>query len=130
MVLSSAETLLRVINDILDFSKIEAGKLEIDPAPFELRDVLGDLTKPLAVRAGEKGLELVLQVAPEVPDALVADFARLGQVLVNLIVNAIKFTERGEIVLRVGLDSRQGVSARLRLSGTGTGLGIPASKQL
>ncbi len=129
MVLSSAETLLRVINDILDFSKIEAGKLEIDPAPFELRDVLGDLTKPLAVRAGEKGLELVLQVVPEVPDALVADFARLGQVLVNLIVNAIKFTERGEIVLRVGLDSRQGDSARLRFSVTDTGIGIPVSKQ-
>src|SRR6202022_3396839 len=129
MVLSSAEALLRVTNDILDFSKIEAGKLEIDPAPFELRDVLADLTKPLAVRAGEKGLELRLQVIPEVPDALVADFARLGQVLVNLIVNAIKFTEHGEIVVRVGLDSRQGDSARLHFSVTDTGIGIPVSKQ-
>ena len=129
MVLSSAEALLRVTNDILDFSKIEAGKLEIDPAPFELRDVLADLTKPLAVRAGEKGLELRLQVIPEVPDALVADFARLGQVLVNLIVNAIKFTEHGEIVVRVGLDSRQEDSARLRFSVTDTGIGIPVSKQ-
>jgi signal transduction histidine kinase/DNA-binding response OmpR family regulator len=128
MVLSSAEALLRVINDILDFSKIEAGKLEIDPTPFELRDVLADVTKPLAVRAGEKGLELVLQVVPEVPDALVADFARLGQVLVNLIVNAIKFTEHGEIVVRVGLDSRQGEIARLRFSVTDTGIGIPVNK--
>src|SRR5207253_10027058 len=69
MVLSSAETLLRVINDILDFSKIEAGKLELDPAPFALRDMLGDVLKPLGVRAGEKDLELVLRVAPDVPDA-------------------------------------------------------------
>jgi two-component system, sensor histidine kinase and response regulator len=128
MMHSSAETLLRVINDILNFSKIEAGQLEIDPAPFQLRDVLSDLTKPLAVRAGEKGLELVLQVVPEVPDALVADFGRLGQVLVNLIENAVKFTEHGEVVVRVGLDSWQGTVARLRFSVTDTGIGIPVSK--
>src|SRR5258708_38134063 len=100
MVLSSAEALVRGIKDIRDFSKIEAGKLEIDPAPFELRDVLGDLTKPLAVRAGEKGLELVLPGVPEGPDAVVGDFARLGQVLVHLIVNALKFTAAREIGLR------------------------------
>jgi CheY-like chemotaxis protein len=128
MVLSSAETLLRVINDILDFSKIEAGKLEIDPAPFDLRDALPDLMKPLALRSSEKGLELVLQIAPEVPDALIADFARLGQVLVNLVGNAVKFTAEGEIVVRVALDSRQGDGARLRFSVIDTGIGIPADK--
>ena len=128
MVLSSAETLLRVINDILDFSKIEAGKLEIDPAPFDLRDALGDLIKPLAVRSGEKSLELMLQIAPDVPDALIADSARLGQILVNLIGNAIKFTAEGEIVARVALVSREGETARLRFSITDTGIGIPADK--
>jgi signal transduction histidine kinase/PleD family two-component response regulator/HPt (histidine-containing phosphotransfer) domain-containing protein len=128
MVLSSGEALLRVINDILDFSKIEAGKLEIEPAPFDLRDVLGDLMKPLAVRAGEKGLELVLHVAPDVPDALLGDFARLGQVLVNLVGNAIKFTAQGEIVVRADLEARDADLVRLRFSVVDTGIGIPAHK--
>jgi signal transduction histidine kinase/DNA-binding response OmpR family regulator len=128
MVLSSGEALLRVINDILDFSKIEAGKLEIEPAPFALRDSLGDLMKPLAVRAGEKGLELVLDVAPEVPDALLADFARLGQVLVNLVGNAVKFTAHGEVVVRADIEGRDADMARLRFSVVDTGIGIPAHK--
>jgi len=128
LVLASAEALLRVINDVLDFSKIEAGKLEIEPAPFDLRDTLGDLMKPLAVRAGEKKLELVLHVAPDVPDALLADSARLGQVLINLIGNAIKFTPQGEIVVRVDLEARDANSARLRFSVRDTGIGIPAPK--
>ncbi|GAC1536470.1 MAG: hypothetical protein NVS2B9_02270 [Myxococcales bacterium] len=129
MVLSSAETLLAVINDILDFSKIEAGKLELDPAPFDLRDCLADLAKPLAVRAGEKSLELVLHVEPDVPDPLIADYARLGQVLVNLIGNAVKFTEQGEIEVRVALVSQEGGSARIRFAVADTGIGIPANKQ-
>jgi signal transduction histidine kinase/CheY-like chemotaxis protein len=128
MVLSSAETLLHVVNDVLDFSKIEAGKLAIEPAPFDLRDSLEDLMKPLAVRAGEKGLELALHVAPDVPDALLADFARLGQVLVNLIGNAIKFTSQGEIAVKVELEARDGDAARLRFSVSDTGIGIPAHK--
>src|SRR5690349_3009956 len=128
MVLSSAETLLRVINDILDFSKIEAGKLDVDPAPFALRDGLGDLLKPLGLRAAEKGLTLVPEIAPEVPDALVGDFARLGQVLVNLVGNAVKFTPRGGVVVRVELRSRAEQSVRLRFSVIDTGIGIPAEK--
>jgi signal transduction histidine kinase/CheY-like chemotaxis protein len=128
MVLSSAETLLRVINDILDFSKIEAGKLEFDSVPFDVRDALGDLTRPLAVRAGEKGLELVLHIEPDVPDALIGDFARVGQVLVNLVANAIKFTSHGEIAVRVALAVLQDDIARLRFSVADTGMGIPADK--
>jgi signal transduction histidine kinase/CheY-like chemotaxis protein len=128
MVLSSAETLLRVINDILDFSKIEAGKLELDPAPFFLRDMLGDLLKPLGVRSSEKGLELILQISEDVPEALIADYARLGQVLVNLVGNAVKFTASGEIVVSADLESRVGETARLRLSVSDTGIGIPKEK--
>src|SRR5229473_2171015 len=130
MVLSSAEALLRIINDILDFSKIDAGKLEIESAAFDLRDTLGDLMKPLGVRASEKKLELVLHVAPDVPDALVADSARLGQVLVNLVGNAIKFTARGEIVVKVDLEGLDGDAARVLFSVSGTGLGLTISSRL
>jgi signal transduction histidine kinase/CheY-like chemotaxis protein/HPt (histidine-containing phosphotransfer) domain-containing protein len=98
---SSGEQLLRVINDILDFSKIEAGKLDLDQHDFRLRDGLGDTMKTLALRAHEKGLELACHVAPDVPDLLVGDALRVRQVLVNLIGNAIKFTERGEVVVEV-----------------------------
>jgi signal transduction histidine kinase/DNA-binding response OmpR family regulator len=128
MVLASGEALLTVINDVLDFSKIEAGRLAIDPVPFGLRNVLADLLRPLGMHADDKGLELVLEVAPEVPDALVADFARLGQVLVNLVGNAVKFTEEGEIDVLAGLVSRDGDAAVLRFSVADTGIGIPASK--
>jgi signal transduction histidine kinase/DNA-binding response OmpR family regulator len=128
MVLSSAETLLRIINDILDFSKIEAGKLDIDPAPFEVRNFVSDLMKPLGVRAAEKALEVIVHVEPAVPDRVVADFARLGQILVNLVGNAVKFTERGEIVVGVDLRSRAGDDAWLRFSVRDTGIGIPAEK--
>ena len=128
MVLSSGETLLRVINDILDFSKIEAGRLEIDATPFELRNELADVIKPLGMRARAKGVELVLQIAADVPEALIADFARVGQVLVNLVGNAIKFTSQGEIIVRVLLEGSQDDSARLRFSVVDTGIGIPADK--
>ncbi len=127
-VLSSAESLVRIINDILDFSKIEADKLVLDPAPFRLRDLLSDAMKVLALRASEKGLELVVSAAPEVPDALVGDGARLAQVLVNLVGNAIKFTPAGEVVLRVTLQSMDDDSAQLLFSVRDTGIGIPASK--
>src|SRR4051812_18114308 len=98
LVKQSAESLLEVINDILDFSKIEAGKLQLDPVPFQLRDSLGDTLKTLALRAQQKDLELAFHVHPDVPDALVGDPMRLRQVVVNLVGNAIKFTERGEVV--------------------------------
>ena len=92
---SAADNLLGIINDLLDFSKIEAGKLELDPADFSLRAALGDTLRALAVRAHKKGLELVCHVQPDVPDALVGDAGRLRQVLLNLVGNAIKFTDDG-----------------------------------
>ncbi|HZY87582.1 MAG TPA: histidine kinase dimerization/phospho-acceptor domain-containing protein, partial [Gemmataceae bacterium] len=95
LVKTSADSLLTVINDILDFSKIEAGKLDLDPVPFALRDNLGDTLRALGLRAHAKGLELTFQVAPDVPDALVGDPDRLRQIVLNLVGNAIKFTERG-----------------------------------
>ena len=106
MVKSSAEALLRIINDILDFSKIEAGKLELEPHPFALRDAVGDTVQMLARAAPHsKGLELTCRVAPDVPDGLSRDAERLRQVLVNLVGNAIKFTERGEVC--VDVDARR-----------------------
>ena len=101
LVKTSADPLLTVINDILDFSKIEAGKLDLERIDFDLRDTLGDTVATLAARAHKKGLELACHVAPDVPDALVGDPRRLRQVLVNLVGNAIKFTERGEVVVEV-----------------------------
>jgi PAS domain S-box-containing protein len=98
---SAGDNLLGVINDLLDFARIEAGKLELDPADFSLRASLGDTLRALAVRAHTKGLELVCHMQPDVPDALVGDAGRLRQVLLNLVGNAIKFTERGEVVVTV-----------------------------
>jgi len=128
MVLSSGEALMRVINDILDFSKIEAGRLEIDPAPFELRNLISDLMKPLGLRAAERGLELVVHVEAAVPDRVIGDCGRLGQILVNLVGNAIKFTERGEIVVSVALRPQDGEAVVLAFSVADTGIGIPAEK--
>jgi two-component system, sensor histidine kinase and response regulator len=108
MVKASGDSLLLVINDILDLSKIEAGKLELERAPFDLDDILGDTMKTLALRAHEKGLELFHHVAPDVPDALEGDALRLRQVIVNLVGNAIKFTERGEVILRAFADPLPG----------------------
>ncbi|HHL40196.1 MAG TPA: response regulator [Deltaproteobacteria bacterium] len=124
----SADSLLTVINDILDFSKIEARRLEIDSIGFFLRDNIGDTLATLALRAGEKGLELAYQVKPEVPDAVVGDPGRLRQVLVNLVGNAIKFTERGEVVVTVEVESESGDEAVLRFEVRDTGIGIPADK--
>src|SRR5262249_17465081 len=98
---SAADALLAVINDILDFAKIEAGRLELDRADFSLGYVLGATVRALAVRAHKKGLELVCQQRPGVPDALIGDAGRLRQVLLNLVGNAIKFTERAQAVVRV-----------------------------
>jgi CheY-like chemotaxis protein/HPt (histidine-containing phosphotransfer) domain-containing protein len=101
IVAASAEALLNVINDILDFSKIEAGRLELDPREFHLRDGLGETLQTLAVRAHKKGLEVACRIAPDVPDTVVGDAGRLRQIIVNLVGNALKFTERGEVVLQV-----------------------------
>jgi signal transduction histidine kinase/CheY-like chemotaxis protein/HPt (histidine-containing phosphotransfer) domain-containing protein len=129
MVKSSAHSLLQVIDDILDFSKIEAGKLELDPTHFVLRDSLGATVKSLGLRAHQKGLELICQISPEVPDNLLGDFLRLRQIVTNLVGNALKFTERGEVTVRVELEEHCGKSLRLRFHVRDTGIGIPEEKQ-
>ena len=129
---SAADNLLGIINDLLDFSKIEAGKLELDPADFSLRAAVGDTLRALAVRAHTKGLELVCHVQPDVPDALVGDAGRLRQVLLNLVGNAIKFTDEGEVVVRVeaaGDPARRGRRSGCDFTVRDTGIGIPQDKQ-
>ncbi len=128
MVQESAEALLAVINDVLDFSKVEAGKLELDPQPFQLRDRLGDAIRPLALRAHMKGLEIAVHTALDVPDRLVGDMSRLRQVLVNLVSNAIKFTERGEVLVEVGVASRTSDQVELHFQVRDTGIGIASDK--
>ena len=125
MVKNSAESLLALLNDLLDFSKIEAGKLELENVAFDLRDTLGDTMQTLATRASEKGLELALHVRPDVPDALVGDPFRLRQIVVNLVGNALKFTERGEITVRVESDGVSETTPLLRFAVADTGIGIP-----
>jgi PAS domain S-box-containing protein len=128
LVRASAHSLLSVINDILDFSKIEAGKLDLDPIPFLLRDSLGDTVATLALRAEEKGLELATHILPDVPDALVGDPGRLRQVVVNLAGNAIKFTEQGEVIVRVETALQAEGDVVLHFSVRDTGIGIPPEK--
>ncbi len=108
MVKSSAESLLTILNDILDFSKIEARKLSLEPVVFALRDAVGDTVRALAVRAQQKGVELACDVAADVPEYVVGDPGRLRQVIVNLVGNAIKFTERGEVVVSVVMQKAEG----------------------
>jgi signal transduction histidine kinase/CheY-like chemotaxis protein len=124
----SATALLIIINDILDFSKIEAGQLALDRVPFALRDSVEDAVKLLAPRATEKNLELLCRIHPQVPDLLVGDSGRLRQVIVNLVGNAIKFTERGEVIVDVILERRTSDEAALRFSVSDTGIGIPSDK--
>ena len=126
---SSAEALLTVINEILDFSKIEAGRLELERIPFDLRATLEDLMDPLGVQAGEKGIELAYLIHHEVPTALVGDPVRLRQVLVNLVGNAIKFTEAGEVLVRVRRAGGRGRVVDLVFEVRDTGIGIPPDKR-
>ncbi|HEU5115722.1 MAG TPA: ATP-binding protein, partial [Isosphaeraceae bacterium] len=125
----SADHLLTVINDILDFSKIEAGKLDLDIASFDLRETLEDTLATLALRAHKKGLELADHIAPDVPDALEGDPHRLRQVVVNLLGNAIKFTDTGEVVLGVELQSCSETEVVLHFYVRDTGIGISAEQQ-
>ena len=125
----SAESLLALINDILDFSKIEARKLELEQSPFDLRDTLTDTLKALAVRSQQKGLELACHVQSDVPDRLLGDPGRLRQILLNLVGNAIKFTEEGEVVLEGGIESRTKRELVLRFAVRDTGIGIPKEHQ-
>ena len=125
----SAEALVDIINDILDFSKIEAGRLDLEAAPFRLGESLSDTISTLGLRADQKGVEFLLDIAPDVPDALVGDVVRLRQVVVNLVGNAIKFTERGEVVLKITVDSTSDGSAALRFAVRDTGIGIAKEQQ-
>ena len=129
MVKSSGESLLTVINDILDFSKIEAGKLTVDVIPFDLSDCLATTLKLLATRAHVKGLELAYDIRPDVPTALMGDPSRLRQIVTNLIGNAIKFTEHGEVVLTVEAETQTDRDAILRFSVSDTGIGVPQEQQ-
>jgi PAS domain S-box-containing protein len=130
IIADSAESLLGLINNILDFSKVEAGKLDVEKVEFHLRDAIGGVLKSLAVTAHRRGLELVGDVRPEVPERIVGDQSHLRQVLVNLIGNAIKFTPSGEVVVRVGLKEQATGAATLEFSVSDTGIGIPHDKQL
>jgi len=125
----SADSLLTIINDILDFSKIEARKVELDLEDFNLRDGLESTLKTLALRADEKGLELLCEIAPSVPDIVRGDFNRLRQVVVNLLGNAIKFTEAGEVALCVHVESEDSQGRVLHFEVSDTGIGITPEKQ-
>ena len=129
MAKTSADTLLGLINDILDFSKIEAGKLELESIDFNLRDCVGAMLKPLGIRADQKGLELTADIAEDVPRHVVGDPTRLRQILINLTDNAIKFTRRGDVTLRVAVEGESDGAHRLRFTVSDTGIGIPAEKQ-
>jgi two-component system sensor histidine kinase/response regulator len=129
IVQESGELLLSVINDILDFSKIEAGRFHLETAPFDLKECLGDTMKSLALRAHRKGLELVFDFPPDAPSAVVGDPNRLRQIVVNLVGNAIKFTEKGEIVLEVTTESSLDDAIVLHLAVRDTGIGIPGDQQ-
>jgi len=125
----SARALLDLVDDILDLSKIEAGKLELDRIEIDVRETVEDAIKVLAVRAGEKGLELACRLSPAVPPVLLGDPGRLRQVVVNLVGNAIKFTERGEVVLDAEVASQDEDEVHIRFSVRDTGIGVPADKQ-
>jgi PAS domain S-box-containing protein len=125
----SSDSLLTVINDILDFSKIEAGKIDLETTDFHVRDCLEAALKTLALRGDEKGLELLCEIAPEVPELVQGDTSRLRQILINLVGNAIKFTDEGEVAVKVRLEAEDGDSRILRFTVSDTGIGIPLEKQ-
>ena len=126
---TSAEALLTIINDILDFSKIEANKLDIEAIDFDLRAMIDDFTDLFSLRAADKGLEFHSVVAPDVPAHLLGDPGRLRQVLTNFVGNAFKFTESGEVVVRIGLAEKTENTVVLRFEVSDSGIGIPADKQ-
>jgi len=128
MATASAESLLALLNDILDFSKIEARKLELEEIDFDLRTAMETAADIVAVRAREKGLELTCHIKPDVPTALVGDPVRLRQVIVNLAGNAIKFTEEGEVVIRVEMEKEEEDAMLLHFTVSDTGIGIPPEK--
>jgi PAS domain S-box-containing protein len=130
LVRSSADALLAIINDILDYSKIEAGKMTFEQIEFSFADLLSQATRSIALRAHEKGLELLIDIAPDIPETLIGDPGRLRQVIVNLVGNAIKFTESGEIVVKAVLSTMQSNPEKvaLHISVRDTGIGIAQDK--
>jgi PAS domain S-box-containing protein len=129
VVKSSADALLTVLNDILDFSKIEAGKLDLEEIDFPLRSTLNEVMKVLGIRASAKRLELACDIDPDLTDALLGDPVRLRQILANLVSNAIKFTERGEVIIRAAEDFRDERGVAIHFSVTDTGIGVALEKQ-
>jgi len=125
----SADLLMVIINDILDYSKIEAGKLEMESLPFMLRDTIGEIVQTFSAKASEKGLELIVHVLPGVPDRLIGDPHRLGQIVINLINNAIKFTNQGEIILRIDSEENEQDYTKLHFMVQDTGIGVSPDKQ-
>jgi CheY-like chemotaxis protein/HPt (histidine-containing phosphotransfer) domain-containing protein len=125
---TSADSLLAILNDILDFSKIESRKLELEAIPFSIREIVARMLKPLAVRAEQKGLQLLCDFDPGMPVGIVGDPVRLQQVLGNLVGNAIKFTERGYVLVEVREDTRADGATQLHFQVTDTGIGIPRGK--
>jgi signal transduction histidine kinase/CheY-like chemotaxis protein len=124
----SSDSLLTVINDILDFSKIEAGRIDLEAIDFNLRDCLETSLKTLAIRADEKGLELLCEVAPEVPEVVRGDSGRLRQIIINLTGNAIKFTDKGEVAVKVQVEATHERDLSLRFTVADSGIGIPREK--
>jgi len=125
----SSDALLSLINDILDYSKIEAGKVEIDPIDFDLHDAMDEILRTVAVRAHEKRIELACDIDVAVPDRVVGDRGRLAQIVLNLVGNALKFTERGEVVVSVQTIASTESGVDLHFQVRDTGIGIPAAKQ-
>ena len=125
---TSGDSLLSIINDILDYSKIEAGKVDLENIDFNLRVAMDEVTDLAAIKVHEKGLEYVAMVHPEVPSLLCGDTGRLRQILINLVGNAIKFTEKGEVVVKATLEDENTTHATIRFSVTDTGIGIPQDR--
>src|SRR6266550_2633370 len=125
----SADALMSILNDILDFSKIEAGKLELNPMEFDLADCVSDCLRLLAVRAAEKRVELAVDIRPDVPETLIGDPGRLRQILMNLVGNALKFTDRGGVTVQVSRQESNGAIPTLHFMIADTGIGVPADKQ-
>jgi two-component system, sensor histidine kinase and response regulator len=128
LVESSANSLLALINDILDFSEIDGHRFELESTPFSLADAVDEALRPLSIQAYRKGVDMAYGVSPRIPSALLGDPVRLRQVLVNLVGNAIKFTEQGEVVVRAGLESQEANAVGLHFTVADTGVGIPADK--
>ncbi len=129
IVMSASYSLLALINDILDFSKIEAGKLELEETSFSLRDFIGESLKIVAIKTHEKGIELAYRVPPDIPDRMIGDSSRFRQILLNLVGNAVKFTDTGEIIVSVSRLHQTENDIELQFAVKDTGIGIPREKQ-